>query len=340
VPCSSSAPGAPGIAAGGGIQFHSASDRSRELDGLQALGARWIRFDIAWSDVQAKGPESYDWSRYDAVIRGSSSRHLDVLGMIGYTPRWAAPSGATSDKFPPRDAADYARFAAAAVRRYAPIGVHTWEIWNEPNISEFWKPAPRLDQYATMLEQSYAAIKAVDPTATVLTGGTASKSTTSDGISPVDFLRGLYADGAGRSFDAVAAHPYSFPALPSEYEPSSAWSQLDRTVPSLRSVMVDHGDGSKQIWATEEGAPTSDTGVTDAQQAATITQAYTIFRSEPWAGPLFVYTYRDSGDDDLFGLLRDDGSRKPSWGAFRAAANAFDAGCGSSRARPLRSGSS
>jgi hypothetical protein len=104
--------------------------------------------------------------------------------------------------------------------------------------------------------------------------------------------------------------------------------------------MVNHGDGSKQIWATEEGAPTSDSGVTDAQQAATITEAYAIFRSEPWAGPLFVYTYRDSGDENRFGLLREDGSRKPAWEAFRHAANAFDAGCGSSLASPFRSGSS
>jgi hypothetical protein len=319
---------------GGGIQFHSASERSRELDGLQAMGARWIRFDIAWSDIQAKGPDSYDWSRYDAVIRGASSRHIDVLGMIGYTPRWAAPSGATSDKFPPRDIADYARFAAAAARRYAPIGVHTWEIWNEPNIPKFWKPAPRVHQYATMLEQASTAITAVDHTAIVLTGGTSPAKTTSDAISPVDFLRGLYADGAGRSFAAVAAHPYSFPALPSDDEPSSAWSQLDRTTPSLRSVMMDHGDGSKKIWATEYGAPTSHAGVTDAQQAAMITQAYAIFRAEPWTGPLFVYSYKDN--EDLFGLLRDDGSRKPSWGAFRDAANAFDAGCGASKPRPLR----
>jgi hypothetical protein len=333
--CSSDAQGAPGIAAGGAIQFHSASDRSRELDGLQALGARWIRFDIAWSDIQAKGPNSYDWSRYDAVIEGASSRHLDVLGMIGYTPGWAAPSGATSDKFPPRDIADYARFAATAVRRYAPFGVHVWEIWNEPNIAEFWKPAPRLDQYAAMLEQSYAAIKAVDPSAIVLTGGTSAAKTTSDSISPVDFLRGLYADGAGRSFDAVAAHPYSFPAFPSDYEPSSAWSQMDRTMPSLRSVMVDHGDSSKKIWATEFGAPTSDAAVTEAQQAAMIIQAYAIFRSAPWAGPLFVYTYRDN--EDLFGLLRNDGSRKPSWGALRLADNAFNAECSAS---PVSSGSS
>jgi hypothetical protein len=301
------------------------------------MGARWIRFDIAWSDIQAKGPDRYDWPRYDAVIWAASSRHLDVLGMIGYTPRWAAPSGAASDKFPPRDTADYARFAAAAVRRYAPLGVHAWEIWNEPNNPDFWKPAPRLDQYAKMLQQSYAAIKAVDPTATVLTGGTAAVKTTSDSISPVDFLRGLYTDGAGRSFDAVAAHPYSFPALPSEYEPSSAWSQLDGTTPSLRSLMVDHGDGAKKLWATEEGAPTSDAGVTDAQQAATIAEAYAIFRSEPWTGPLFVYSYTD--DHDRFGLLRNDGSRKPSWGAFRTAANAFDAGCGASLPRRVKSGS-
>lgn len=319
------------------MQYLTASNLARELDGLVAMGARWVRSDIAWSDIQSKGPDSFDWSRYDAVIVGARSRHIDVLGMIGYTPAWAAPSGASSDKFPPRDTADYARFAAAAVRRYAPLGVHAWEIWNEPNNPHSWKPAPSLDEYAKMLEQASIAIKTVDPTAIVLTGGTSPDDTTSDSISPVDFLRGLYARGAGGSFDAVAAHPYSFPAFPSDDEPPSAWTQLDRTTPSLRSVMVSHGDGQKKIWATEYGAPTSDVGVTDAQQAAMISQAYAIFRTEPWAGPLFVYTYRDLGDQDLFGLVRDGGSRKPSWWAFRGVAHTFDSGCAVSR---IRSGSS
>src|SRR5437588_116960 len=83
-----------------------------------------------------------------------------------------SPAGAVSDHARLTYPADYAIFAAAAVRHYAPMGVHTWEIWNEPNIPEFWSPAANVVQYAAMLKQADVAIKAADPTATVLTGGT------------------------------------------------------------------------------------------------------------------------------------------------------------------------
>lgn len=330
--CAPGSAGAPGIATGGTIQYLVSADRTRELDDLQAVGARWIRLDLAWSYVQAAGRNSYDWSRYDIVMGEAAARHLQVLGTLAYTPRWAAPSGATDDQFAPTDARDYARFAAAAVRRYAPTGVHAWEIWNEPNSPDFWKPVPSVTRYTTLFEQAYASIKGVDPAATVLTGGTAPEETTSNSVSAVDFLSGIYANGGGGSFDAVATHSYSSPATPLDSDRTSGWSQMDRTRPSLRSVMMSNGNGSKRIWATEYGAPTSGSDrVTDAEQANMISEAYRIFRLQPWAGPLFVYTYKDrrpdENDADHLGLFRSDGSRKPSWKAFRDAAGAFEAGC-------------
>jgi hypothetical protein len=210
------------------------------------------------------------------------------------------------------------------------MGVHTWEIWNEPNNPDFWRPSANVAQYATLLSDTYAAIKAADPTATVLTGGTSPESTTTTSLSPIDFLNGLYANGAGGQFDAVAHHPYTFPVMPATGDVWSAWSQMNDTNPSLRSVMTAHGDSAKKIWATEYGAPTNE--VTEAQQSAMIAAAYQDFESYSWAGPLFVYSYKDRGTDasnreDWFGLMRYDGSYKPSWSAFQAASNAFNTAC-------------
>ena len=85
----------------------------RELDGYRSLGAGWVRFDVKWSVVeQARG--SYDWSRYDRTIAAATSRGLDVVANLAYTPAWARPSGADDDKWAPSDPADYARFARAA----------------------------------------------------------------------------------------------------------------------------------------------------------------------------------------------------------------------------------
>ena len=325
--CNQPLPGAPGIAGGSAIEYTSGKPLTDELNGLQALGARWLRLDITWSDVQASGPTSYNWSWEDPPIKGALARGINIDANIAYTPSWARQPGTDDDKYPPTDPSTYASFAAATVRRYAPMGVHTWEIWNEENNSGFWKPAPNIAQYAALLQKAYAAIKGADPSATVLLGGLSSLQP--GGVDPVTFLSGLYASGAGGSFDVVADHPYTFPDMPAD---SSNWAQMASSNPSLLSVMTAHGDGAKKIWVNEYGAPTRPGRVPEPDQANMITQAFQLLRSYPWAGPLFVYSYQDLGtdastDDDFYGILRYDGSKKPSWLAFQQAASAFTTAC-------------
>jgi hypothetical protein len=67
--------------------------------------------------------------------------------------------------------------------------------------------------------------------------------------------------------------------------------------------------------------------MSEAGQAAQITEAYTTWNAYSWAGPLFVYTQRDhraygaSGDSfNYYGMLRNDFSPKPAWSAYRALA--------------------
>ena len=296
---------------------------ARELDGMAAVGARWLRFDIDWRTIQAGGRNHFDWARFDAVVRGARLRGINVLGIIVSTPAWARPAG-TSDKRPPTDAADYARFAGAVARRYARFGAHHWQIWNEPNVERFWQPKPSVAGYARLLEAAYAAIKRADPRAVVVSGGTAPSWSDGTNISPIDFAQGLYSSGAGRFFDALAHHASTFPAFPSETPVWSAWYQMTGTSPSIRSVMAANGDAAKPVWITEFGAPTS-TGraVSEATQAAMLRDAYRLLGSYRWAGPLFWYAYRDrrSGPldwEDFCGLVRNDFSPKPAYAAYRA----------------------
>jgi exo-beta-1,3-glucanase (GH17 family) len=102
---------------------------------------------------------------------------------------------------------------------------------------------------------------------------------------------------------------------------------MSSTTPSARSILRAHGDGAKRVWATEFGFPTGSTSrdVSEAKQAQLLTQAFALLSSRPWAGPAFVYSYRDSGTDKQnveqnFGVVRYDYSVKPAYRAFRAAA--------------------
>ena len=64
-------------------------------------------------------------------------------------------------------------FAGAVAARRRTGGSPDFEIWNEPNNVVFWQPAPNPAAYTAALLAAYAAIKAVDPEGTVITGGLA-----------------------------------------------------------------------------------------------------------------------------------------------------------------------
>jgi hypothetical protein len=319
----------PGIAAGGSLQNEDATTQARDLSLDTAAGARWIRLDINWAQIQNGGPASYNWAPQDALIQRAEAAGLNVLGVILYTPAWARPARTGSNYGPSPSA--YATFASTAVAHYAAMGVHAYEVWNEPNTSNFWAPAPDPAAYTALLRAAYVAIKGSDPNATVVTGGTAPAPTNATSYSPVDFLSAIYANGGGGYFDAVGHHPYCAPANPGDAQAWSAWYQMYGTSPSLRSVMVANGDGDKKIWATEYGAPTNGPAgsfVTQAQQATMITRAYQLFASYPWAGPLFFYQGRDQGTDtstreNFYGFLNYDSTPKPSYAAYRAVAAAL-----------------
>jgi polysaccharide biosynthesis protein PslG len=315
-----------GIAAGGAIQGEDSTTLGRDLDSIQGTHTHWLRVDVNWAQIQGGGPSSYNWTAVDRLVQGASARGIKVLAGILYTPGWARPSG-TSATYGP-DPNTYASFAATAVRHYAAMGVHTYEIWNEANTTSFWTPKPNPAAYTSLLKATYPAIKAADASATVLTAGTAPAPSDGTQLSPVDFLKGIYANGGAGSFDAVAHHPYCWPANPGDAQTWSSWYQMYGTSPSLRSVMTDNGDAAKKIWATEFGAPTngpSGSYVSEATQASMLTKAYQLYRSYTWAGPLFFYQGRDQSATDtstrenFFGLTHNDFTPKPAYTAYQQA---------------------
>ncbi len=303
----------------------SEADLAADLDGMSELGVRWVRLDLEWAYVQEQGADSWRWDKLDVAVRLARERELDVLALLAYTPAWARPTG-TSDKHPPSNPDDFARYAREVARRYGPLGVTAFEIWNEPNVSSFWQPRPDPEGYTALLRRASAAIRAEIQTATIVSGGLAPASDRSDGreIRDRTFMQRVYASGGGDSFDAVGLHPYTWPELPGY---PADWNTM-LGIGELRRVMVEHGDESKQIWGTEFGAPTIERGrgVSEERQRDTVLDGYTRWRAYDFTGPLLWFTYRDDGTtdayDDHYGLLAYDGRRKPSFDAYRGLVDA------------------
>jgi hypothetical protein len=295
---------------------------------MVSLGAKWLRVDLDWGVVE-RTRGVFDWRVTDRVVNAARARGLSVLGILTYTPAWARPAG-TTDKSPPSSPATYTTFVRAAATHYRG-SVSAFEIWNEPNSGQFWAPRPSPGAYTALLKPAYAAIKAVSPSMTVVTGGFSPAPDAADGttIAPVTFLRGVYASGAKGSFDAVGHHPSNYPYMPMRPEPDYNYNAFAGVSPMLHQVMVQNGDGAKRIWATEMGAPAPFTidGIhaTPAYLASYVTQAFQQWKQWPWTGPLFWYSYRDervAPNDYLanFGVVRYDFTPKePATTALRNA---------------------
>lgn len=313
VACQAPLASARPMTVGMSVSMDSASDAEvlRQFELLAAMNIQMVRFDFDWSVIESSEGR-FDWSNTDRIVRAAISHDIKVLALLTYAPAWSRPAG-TGSHAPPSDAADFADFARVAAQRYSPMGVTDWEVWNEPNIDDFWEPKPDAGVYASLFRATASAVREVDPAATLITGGLTRGTTTDDGsrIAQAEFVEDLYAHGAAQVADAVAVHPYSFPDLPATDLNAVVGGIAD--LPTVRAVMEQWDDADKQIWVTEFGAATGsgDNSMSESEQAESLSQAGQLAASWPWLGPVIIYELRDRGTDpgDLeqnFGVLRHD----------------------------------
>jgi hypothetical protein len=252
--------------------------------------------------------------------------------LIAYAPPWA--TGRSSDKWFPRPEHDgaWAAFVDAAVRRYGDR-VRAYEVWNEPNHADFGdygdgSDKVRLRRYWDLVRLTNAQIKTACPACLVVAGGSASgtrpkrqpavPSRRANPNSPAAWLDWAYRNGYGDDFDAVAHHPYprwthrEGPSASScgrpdlslfgpKYRPDRPYRQQCGQLAALRAVLVDHGDGHKQIWGTEWGYPTASFMGARHLPLRRI-RDYTVesvwmWRDADYLGPLFHYEFQDSCTD-------------------------------------------
>ncbi|MFI8106665.1 cellulase family glycosylhydrolase [Streptomyces sp. NPDC086023] len=334
-----------GIAYGDRLVRMSDQELGAALDDAVAVGARWVRADLSWASVQADGPDTFQWEGFDRVVAAVEARGLSLLPILGFTPPWARPAGCADKECRPARPEQFAAFARAAAARYAPRGVHTWEVWNEPNLTRSWKPAPDAGAYTVLLRMTGRALRERDPVAYVILGGLAATRTEDGDVSQTEFLQEVSVRGGNRLVDAVGYHPYTYPFLASAVTRwRTAWERMEGVRDSIRSVLIANGTPKLPVWITEFGAPTNGPGaasdgrpgtvgagvthVTEQRQALIAEDAVRTAAATPYVAALIWYAERDLGTDrgdneNFFGLRRADGSAKPALGALREAVAAL-----------------
>jgi hypothetical protein len=236
----------------------------------------------------------------------------------------------------------WAQFVYAAVNRYRPGGVlaqqrgwtrgqgiHVWEMWNEPDLDQFF--IGTYTDYARILKVGFLSARRADPTAKILFGGLANLQKP-DWLNDTLSVIATYPDrdANGWFMDAVATHWYSY-----------AWASFWQLF-GVRQTLISFGLPGKTLWLNETGVPVWDdppgpTNDPTALYRATMQeQAAYVIQTATWAlwlnaeAALVFQEYDDFGNGcpgiDAYGLVRNtpdapcnagDGTPRPAYAAYQ-----------------------
>jgi hypothetical protein len=315
----SSASSARAAEAGVGVNQPSAV----QLGAVRSLGVHWVRMFISWRALQpTRAPVAAStlasYEQLFAQLPPGTKVILDVVN----TPQWE--TGSSDEHAPPAHAGDYAAFVATLAARFG-TRVAAYEIWNEEDEPRWWTGAPDPTRYVALLKAAYPAIKAANPSSTVVLGGLTGND--------YAFLEGVYAAGGKGYFDAVGVHTDTACNVLSPYQflrgvDGRMIADSFLAYREVHAVMLANGD-DKAIWMTEaswrttsavcsEGAwaGTKPQGVSDETQATYLKQAYHCLAQAPYVKVALWFPVQDEGVV-VSGLVRADGSHKPSYTAMR-----------------------
>jgi polysaccharide biosynthesis protein PslG len=283
----------------------------RDLQLIQQAGFGWVKQIFAWREIEGAGKGKYDWSRADRVVNQAQKYGLRILARVDSQPKWAGGGFPTNG--PPNNLQDYADFLKALATRYKGR-IQAYQIWNEPNLKREWgNQAPNPAAYTNMLKRAYSAVKSADPKAWVITAGLA-PTTRWDSVAMPDteFVKGMYDAGVKGYFDALGVHAAGYKAPP-EMDPAQVATDANyynkgdpncpgsrcriycfRHVEDLRQIMVNRGDGNRQIvilefgWTIDPrpGSAYHWHAVSEQQQGDYLVRAYQYAKAHwsPWIG--------------------------------------------------------
>jgi len=305
---------------------------------LSSIGADVARVTLDWRWAEPK-PGTYDFSRADAIYAAELSRGIRPLFVVLWAPSWALDASTPCDQYredchlPPGPAhdGDWARFLAAVATRYP--GAAAIELWNEPNLVQYWQPKPDVVRYTQLLKVGFQAIKTANPSMTVLSGGL-SNLQTSDAAGNVklrSFIAGMYANGAKGSMDGISFHPY-----PRSANDALLYQSFD----DVRDLRDYYGDAGTPLWVTEAGVSTTGANpFTESQQARVSLHLYQTIKAMPDVRAVLLHTLFETAAPATsvergFGVVHSDGSPKPAY-CLLAAERATTYSCPPSVSVPL-----
>jgi hypothetical protein len=313
----------------------------REKDADEAnLG--WERIIFEWRKFQPDSADDWDESSVSAEwLDNANKSGRMVVGLIKNAPNWATGtklfgSPAKGLKLPIDDPNNlWATFVRKLVQRYSTrYNIHHWIIYNEPDIRPtdtiYFEFAGDVRDYYQTVKVAYKAAHATDPQAVIHVAGLAYwHDVVHNRRLYLDrFLRTAYADPEAKAnnyfFDVLTVHVFDN----TDYVWYLTW--LNKRIPEMLGM-------KKPVWIDELNTLiSSDAGypavfrqwpkVSLEQQANFIIQGAALGLA---AGAERISIYRLFDDNakhpgyEAWGLIREDGTRRPGYYALKTASEYF-----------------
>jgi hypothetical protein len=271
------------------IQFEpDPANVTRTLELAQQMGARYIRMQMPWEDVEIHAKGDFEdrrnpdhlrsaWEKYDFIFAEMQRLGLEPIVRIDRPPRWARATANATEQFqrglaengnstgPPDNYRDYADFVATVAARYRGQ-VRYIQIWNEPNLSYEWNwVLPEPERFTEMLRLAATAARQANPEVIILFPSLSPTDGLEPRIAPLselEYLDRVYTAGGADYFDIMSAQAYGLGQPPDEHRyvsPRLLWQRPIDTridvsrVVLLHEVMLKHGDSRKAVWVSEFG---------------------------------------------------------------------------------------
>ncbi len=321
-------------------------DAAQAVSQVQQLGVNWVRLDVRWRDIESAQGQP-DFARLDPLVQGFDQAGFNILLTVSAAPSWARSS--QGEDGPPDDPAVFAGFMTALSTHYQGV-VDAYQIWNEPNLRREWNSTryPISAQfYVDLLRPTYAAVKAVDPNALIITAGLAPTGF-NDGVNAINdrvYLQALYesdvisvSDALGASIggwanppDATCCNPPQ--GISTHFEDRSFYFR--DTLADYQRIMQQYGD-TRPLWITKFGWGTSqDTAPPNEntvyftytsldEQAAYVIRAFELAAEVGGIGPMFLNNLDGCRNGSTrpercaYSLIAPDGSTRPVFDAVAA----------------------
>ena len=231
-------------------------DPDRCYDALATAGVKWARVQTMWSRCE-KQKGVYDFSILDGVVENLSRCGIcpwfcvtfgNTLYMTNcYT---GAAVGCVPTLYGDECRAAWCAYVRELARRYKGKVTH-WEIWNEPNIDNFWQPTkPNAAEYLELVKLTGGVIREEIPDAKI--GGVTSSPAVND------WERKFFELGGAKVIDFWSGHAYGCVPERFRHEQKVATESTDDYVSVLNDMraFIDAKGGKHiEIWEGESGFP-------------------------------------------------------------------------------------